>query len=178
MNNIEISKYLSYILRHKPEIIKLKLDKEGWGDIQYIIDNSEMKLSYDIIKEIVDTNDKQRFSISEDGTKIRANQGHTIKNVNIHFKKSIPPTILYHGTKEEFLSSILKKGLLPMERQYVHLSSDIETAKKVGDRRKGKTIILSIDAKQMLADGIEFYLSENNVWLVKEVNKKYIDIIK
>lgn len=178
MNNIEISKYLSYILRHKPEIIKLKLDKEGWGDIQYIIDNSEMKLSYDIIKEIVDTNDKQRFSISEDGTKIRANQGHTIKNVNIHFKKSIPPTILYHGTKEEFISSIMKKGLLSMERQYVHLSNDIETAKKVGDRRKSKTIILSIDAKQMLADGIEFYISDNNVWLVKEVNKKYIDIIK
>lgn len=178
MNNVEISKYLSYILRHKPETINLKLDKEGWGDIQYIIDNSEMKLSYDMIKEIVDTNDKKRFSISEDGKKIRANQGHTTKDVDIHFKKSIPPIILYHGTKEEFLSSILKKGLLPMERQYVHLSSDIETAKKVGDRRKGKTIILSIDVKQMLADGIEFYLSENNVWLVKEVNKKYIDIIK
>lgn len=178
MNNIEISKYLSYILRHKPETINLKLDKEGWGDIQYIIDNSEMKLSYDKIKEIVDTNDKKRFSISEDGTKIRANQGHTTKDVDIHFKKSIPPIILYHGTQESNIPSIMKKGLLPMKRQYVHLSNDIETAKKVGDRRKGKTIILSIDAKQMLADGIEFYISDNNVWLVKEINKKYIDIIK
>lgn len=109
MNNIEISKYLSYILRHKPETINLKLDKEGWGDIQYIIDNSEMDLSYDKIKEIVDTNDKKRFSISEDGTKIRANQGHTTKDVDIHFKKSIPPIILYHGTQESNIPSIMKK---------------------------------------------------------------------
>lgn len=177
MNNIEISKYLSYILRHKPENINLKLDKEGWADIQYIIDNSNMELSYNIIKEVVDTNDKQRFSISEDGKKIRANQGHTTNKVNITFKKEIPPIILYHGTKEEYLSSIMKKGLLPMERQYVHLSKDIETAKKVGDRRKGKTIILSINTKQMFADNIDFFLSDNNIWLVKKVNKKYIDII-
>lgn len=176
MNNIEISKYLSYILRHKPETINLKLDKEGWGNIQYIIDNSEMKLSYDIIKEIVDTNDKQRFSISNDGKKIRANQGHTT-NVDLTFKKAVPPIILYHGTQENNISSIMKKGLLPMERQYVHLSSDIETAKKVGDRRKGKTVILTVDTKQMFSDGIDFYISDNNVWLVKEVNKKYINIV-
>ena len=177
MNNIEISKYLSYILRHKPEIIKLKLDKEGWGDIQYIIDNSEMKLSYDIIKEIVDTNDKQRFSISEDGTKIRANQGHTIKNVNIHFKKSIPPTILYHGTKEEFLSSILKKGLLPMERQYVHLSQNYDTALKVG-LRHGEAIVLKISAQEMVHNGMEFFKSENGIYLTKYVPNNYITVLE
>ena len=170
----QISKFLSYILRHKPESIGLKLDKEGWGDIQYIIDNSNMGLSMSLIEEIVNTNDKQRFSI-KDG-KIRANQGHTVKGVNITFKKVIPPTILYHGTIEQNISSIMKKGLLPMNRQYVHLSKDIETALKVGNRRKGKTVIIKVDTKKMLSDGIEFFISENGVYLVKEVHKKYLDI--
>lgn len=172
-----VSKYLSYILRHKPESIGLQLDKEGWGDVQYIIDNAEMILNKNLIEYIVIYNDKNRFSLSKDKTKIRANQGHTTKNVDIKFKKSIPPITLYHGTKEDNIPSILKKGLLPMERQYVHLSKDIETAKKVGDRRKGKTVILSIDTKQMLADGIDFYISDNDVLLVKEVDKKYISIL-
>lgn len=170
------SKYLSYILRHHPESIKIELDSEGWADIDEIIKNAnkfdQKKLYYKIIEETVKTNDKQRFSISPDGRKIRANQGHSI-DVNLNLEEKIPPKYLYHGTSRRFLKSIEKAGIKKMNRQHVHLSKEKNTAYSVGQRH-GKVIILVIDSLKMYNDGIKFYLSENEVWLTDYVAKEYI----
>lgn len=168
------SKFLSYVLRHHPEKINLKLDKDGWADIESLCKLSDFTLSE--LETIVSNDEKTRYSI-KDG-KIRANQGHSTDKVNVIFKSAVPPVILYHGTNIECVSVILKQGLLPMSRHYVHLTSDLSTAKSVGGRRKSGFAILEIDAKTMYNDGCTFYLSENNVWLVKEVSPKYIKEIK
>ncbi len=170
---IKKSKYVSYTLRHKPEFI----DKNGWCDVNVLVSNWKGPFTSNDLDEIVLTNDKQRFEFNEDKTKIRARQGHSIQ-VDVELKKSIPPATLYHGTKEEFLSSILKQGLIKGNRNHVHLSEDITTAKIVADRRKGKSVILSVDAMHMRALNFNFYLSNNNVWLTDEVPSKFISITK
>ena len=173
-----ISKFLSFVLRHKPESIDLKLDENGWADIDDFIAKANrhgQKLTRTLINEIVINNDKQRFVISEDGLYIRANQGHSI-NVDLQLKKVAPPDILYHGTATRFADSILKTGLNPKSRQYVHLSTDITTAIKVGQRH-GKAIVFKITAQLMFNDDYEFYLSENQVWLTKQVPPKYLQQI-
>jgi putative RNA 2'-phosphotransferase len=178
LNNIQvkISKFLSLVLRHSPATIHLNMDKNGWVNIQELIDNANkykrMHLTIDIIKLIVATNDKQRFRISDDGKSIRANQGHSI-SVDLELENKAPPDILYHGTAGRFIDSIMKDGLKPMTRQYVHLSLNEETAIKVG-KRHGKPVVLYIDAKRMNEEGYKFYLSENKVWLVDKVPQKYI----
>jgi len=176
--NVRISKFLSLILRHSPETIHLTIDKNGWANIDELISNAnkykKMYLSTELIKTIVETNDKQRFSISDDGKRIRANQGHSIQ-IDLELECKTPPDILYHGTTDRFLDSILKDGLKPMSRQYVHLSQSEETALSVG-KRHGKPIILYIMAKTMYDEGYKFYLSENNVWLVDNVPAKYIEL--
>lgn len=170
----KISKSLSYWLRHKPEDIGIVLDNDGWTDVSVLIEKAKVKVYFDFneLKEVVKNCDKQRFSLSEDFTRIKANQGHTT-DVDIKFKKTVPPVVLYHGTVKEFLDSIKKKGLIPGKRHHVHLSKDKETAEKVGSRR-GKPIILEVDCKKMLEDGCEFFISDNGVYLVDIVEPKYI----
>ncbi len=174
-NETKISKFLSLVLRHKPETIGLELDEYGWADIPTLIEGMQ-KANYEInlgvLKRIVESSDKQRFKISNNLTKIRANQGHSIV-VNLNLKEETPPETLYHGTATRNLESIKQKGLLKQKRQHVHLSGDTETAIKVG-MRYGKPVILKIDAGRMSRDGIKFYLSENNVWLCDSVELQYI----
>ena len=173
----EISKFLSYILRHHPELIDLNLDEKGWANVNEIIAksaNDNQGFTFEELNEIVETNDKKRFVFNEDKTRIRANQGHSI-GIDLNLKPQQPPELLYHGTAQANVDSILKNGIEKRSRQHVHLSLDIETATKVG-MRHGKPIILTISTGKMFEDGILFYLSENNVWLTDFVNPCYITL--
>lgn len=146
----ERSKYLSYLLRHKPEAANLTLNKQGWCSLEQLTSNTDFGFAE--ICQIVAADSKSRYSFDDENphraTAIRANQGHSTKHVRITFDKAVPPTVLYHGTTD--------------------------TAKDVGGRRKRDLVVLRIDAKQMLADGVEFFRSENGVWLVSAVAAKYI----
>ncbi len=172
-NNLtKLSKFLSLVLRHSPQTIGIEIAYQGgWTDteilIQKINQNGTYHIDRKILEEIVRTDEKQRYRFNADGTKIRANQGHSIP-VNLELTPVEPPEILYHGTAERFLDSISEKGLLPMSRQYVHLSGDEETAYKVG-KRHGKPYILKIKSGEMHRQGYSFYLSENHVWLTEKV---------
>ncbi len=164
------------MLRHKPEAIGLSLDEFGWVKIDELLACSERNgrvISREQLNEVVISNDKQRFAISEDLTRIRASQGHSIP-VNLGLKPLQPPDVLYHGTTQRFLSSILDKGLLKRKREYVHLSPDSATASKVGSRH-GSPVILRIRAGDMHEQGAEFYRSENGVWLTEIVPHGYIE---
>ena len=175
MNIEKLSKFISLILRHKPEEIGITLDDFGWAKVEDLINginNSGRKIDIGILEEIVRTDNKQRYSFNEDKTKIRANQGHSIP-VTIEFKEPEPPNTLYHGTATKFMESIKHQGIKSMSRLYVHLSKDFETAKQVGERH-GECVVLVINAKRMSEDGIKFYLSENGVWLTEYVDPKYI----
>jgi len=166
----EISKRLSYVLRHKPDSIGIQLDEQGWTEIALLI--GKLNISRTELEYVVSNNSKQRFSISKD--KIRANQGHSIK-VNLGLISQEPPIELYHGTTSKNYESIKVDGLLKMNRNHVHLSENIDTAKQVGSRH-GKPIILRIDCQEMQRDGIHFFLSENGVWLTDYVSPKYITL--
>lgn len=170
----QISKFLSLILRHQPEKIGLQLDENGWALISGILEKSNLKFTFEELEEIVLTNDKKRFSFNADKTKIRANQGHSLKTIDLDLKAQIPPEFLFHGTIERFIPSIKKEGLQKMRRQHVHLSKDKETAVKVGARR-GAPVILVINALKMQTKGYQFYKSENGVWLTDEVPANFID---
>lgn len=172
MINKQTSKYISLLLRHKPEKENLSMDSKGWVDTYDLI--SKLNITKEDLNNIILDNNKKRFEYNDDESKIRARQGHS-KNVDVELKKSVPPVKLYHGTLEKFKTAILKKGLLKMNRLHVHLSKDLETAQNVG-RRKGKDLaILEIDTKAMYADGYQFYLSNNGVWLTEHVPPKYIN---
>ncbi|MEL7190228.1 MAG: RNA 2'-phosphotransferase [Pseudomonadota bacterium] len=169
------SKSLSYWLRHAPQKAGLELDGSGWAkteDILRALKQRGLETDLSLLKRVVAENDKKRFEFSEDGTKIRARQGHSLK-VEGSWTKADPPVKLYHGTVLKFLTPILREGLTKQKRHHVHLSKDIETAQIVGSRR-GTAIILEIDAKQMAMDGCEFFLSANGVWLVDEVAPHYL----
>ena len=170
------SKFISLILRHKPETIGITLDEHGWADVQELIDGVNQSeghaLDREILEEIVRSDEKQRYSFNEDHTLIRANQGHSVP-VDVELEEKIPPDILWHGTGEKYVLSIDAQGLIPKSRLYVHLSSDIETAKKVGSRH-GRPVIYEINCRQMAADGYRFYESANHVWLTKEVPVRYL----
>ena len=178
MSDTKTSKFISLILRHKPETIGISLDEHGWANVDELIDGirKSRPFSMEDLERIVANNNKQRFSFNEDITKIRANQGHSI-DVDVEPKEMIPPDILYHGTGEKSVPSINKEGLRPMNRLYVHLSKDIETAIKVGSRH-GKPVIYLIDCKAMIKDGYKFYLSENSVWLTRSVPTAYLSLIR
>jgi putative RNA 2'-phosphotransferase len=170
-----ISKFLSLVLRHKPEEIGISMDAEGWVDVDELIEKCNarrMSLDWDILEEVVFTNDKQRFTFNEDSTKIRANQGHTVE-VDLKLDAAEPLEFLYHGTVQKFIDEIKAHGLQKMQRQHVHLSKDLETAIKVGSRR-GKPIILKVKASDMHKDGHAFYVSKNGVWLCEQVPAQYI----
>ena len=170
------SKFISLILRHKPETIGIFLDEHGWADVQEMIDGINASgsdhLDMEMLEEIVQTDEKQRYSFNEDHTLIRANQGHSIP-VDVELEEKNPPALLYHGTGEKYVSAIDEQGLIPKSRLYVHLSADVPTAKKVGSRH-GKPVIYTIDCAKMTAEGYKFYLSANKVWLTKTVPAKYL----
>ena len=171
----ETSKYISLILRHKPEVIGITLDEHGWADVGQLIHGVSKTHPLDLeeLKEIVRTDEKGRYSFNADGTKIRANQGHSIA-VDVQVQEAAPPKYLWHGSAVKYESSIDREGLLPKTRLYVHLSGDSETAKKVGSRH-GTPVIYRVRSGQMHQDGYLFYLSENHVWLTKKVPAKYLD---
>ena len=171
----KLSVFISLILRHKPSEIGIQLDEHGWANVVELINginNTGRNIDLEILKEIVRTDNKQRYSFNEDKSLIRANQGHSIP-VDVELKEQQPPQFLYHGTASRFIDSIMQEGLKPMSRLYVHLSRDVETAMKVG-KRHGEPVVLKIRSKEMHDDGIKFYLSENGVWLTNCIDKKYI----
>ncbi|MCP1482186.1 putative RNA 2'-phosphotransferase [Pseudomonas chlororaphis] len=167
----EVSKFLSYVLRHKPQAIGLQLDSEGWAEVEALIGGAAREgrqLTPELIAEVVASNDKKRFALSEDGQRIRAVQGHSSKTVSLQLAEQQPPAVLYHGTATRFMDSINEKGLIPGTRHHVHLSQDLATAEAVG-QRYGKVVILKIAAQDMQAQGFKFYQAENGVWLTDHV---------
>lgn len=175
MSNTSVSKFISLILRHKPEVVGISLDEHGWADVKDLITGIQKTgkvIDMDILEEIVRTDEKSRYSFNVNRTLIRANQGHSIP-VDVELKEVTPPDTLYHGTASRFLDSIMEHGIKPMGRLYVHLSKDVATAAKVGARH-GVPIVLWINAKQMVKDGVKFYLSDNGVWLTEYVDWKYV----
>lgn len=175
-----LSKFMSYALRHKPEDYNLSITKEGWVSVESLIiaaSRDRHTLNFEKINEIVLDCKKKRFQLSDDMSQIRAVQGHSYKKVELSFKQEVAPEFLYHGTTIRYLNSILATGLNKMARHFVHLSPDIKTASSVG-MRHGKVVILKIKSKQMEEDGYKFNLSENNVWLIDKVPVKYIEVLK
>lgn len=177
MNLTRTSKYISLILRHKPEVIGITLDEHGWANVDELIAgvSKTRPLNMEILEEIVRTDNKQRYSFNSDKTLIRANQGHSIP-VDVELAQLQPPAILYHGTAERSVSSIDAKGLLPMSRLYVHMTDEYGTAVKVGQRH-GKPVVYQISSRKMAEDGYAFFRSVNGVWLTKEVPVKYLEKI-
>ncbi|WP_145178486.1 RNA 2'-phosphotransferase [Rubripirellula lacrimiformis] len=177
---VSTSKFLSLVLRHQPEVVGMSLDDEGWLDIDELIANSNKHgkpLTIEALHEVVATNDKKRFALSEDGLRIRASQGHSVSGVDLKLDEKTPPDSLYHGTIAPFIHSIQAHGLQKRSRNHVHLSADQTTAIKVGARR-GKPVILCVAAGVMHQDGHLFYLSANGVWLVDAVPTGYLSFPK
>ena len=179
MNLTDKSKFMALLLRHKPEKGNLILDKEGFADVQSLL--KALEIDFDTLEEIVNIDNKGRYSFNDDKTKIRANQGHSVKNVDIKFEIYNGKNVLYHGTATKYLEGIEEKGLIPGTRQYVHLSLDLETAKKVSMRHaksKALMVIYEVDIEKMKKDGLELFISDNNVVLTKNVPKEYLKRIK
>ncbi len=172
-SDTKISKFLSLVLRHKPEAIGLDLDEKGWGALQELIEKAPMRLTRDDIFRVVRESDKQRFAISEDGLMIRANQGHSIE-IDLGLEPVVPPDVLFHGTATRFLDAIRDNGLIRQNRQYVHLSPDRKTATKVGQRH-GEPVILTVQAAVMHQAGHLFFVSDNGVWLTEKVPAAFIE---
>ena len=170
----ETSKFISLILRHKPEAIGITLDEHGWANVDELIAGISKTQPIDMamLEQIVAEDEKQRYSFNDDKTLIRANQGHSIP-VDVELEEIKPPEVLYHGTGEKYVTSIDVQGLIPKSRLYVHLSSDEDTAMKVGQRH-GKPIIYIVNSVKMFRDGYKFYQSVNGVWLTKEVPLSYL----
>ena len=176
-NKRDNGRFLSLILRHKPETIELTLDESGWVNVSDLI--KQMKkhgrpFDMEELEDIVETNNKKRFEFNEKKTKIRASQGHSL-GVNAGTVKT-PPDILYHGTGKKSVGSIMKVGLKQFTRDFVHLSSDTETAINVGSRH-GEPVVFKVLVDEMRADGFIFYQSTNGVWLINHVPAKYLELI-
>ena len=171
-----LSKFISLILRHKPESIGITLDEHGWADVGELIaginNTPGNEIDMETLEEIVRTDEKQRYSFNDDHTLIRSNQGHSIP-VYVELEEKIPPDVLWHGTGEKFVPFIDVQGLIPKSRLYIHLSKDTETARKVGSRH-GRPVIFEIDCRRMVKDGYRFFISANQVWLTKEVPARYL----
>ena len=171
----ELSRFLSYILRHKPDAIGLSMADTAWVNVQELLDKMnahDKEITLNILKNIVQQDDKQRYCFNHDQTKIRANQGHSI-TVDLELTPINPPEFLYHGTATRNLESIRQHGLQKRQRHHVHLSENAETAMKVG-ARYGKPVILTIQSGEMATAGHSFYVSENRVWLTDEVPPQFI----
>ena len=174
MSLTSTSKFVSLILRHKPETIGIQLDEHGWANVEELIAgiSKTREFNREMLEEIVRTDSKQRFTFNEDKTKIRANQGHSIP-VDVELPEVVPPDRLWHGIGEKYVASIDQEGLISKNRLYVHLSTDAATATKVGSRH-GKPVLYIVKTKEMHDEGYKFFLSKNGVWLTKEVPVKYL----
>lgn len=187
-NGKKLSSTLCGVLRHNPDSIGISMNKQAWVNAAELITkfntyypNRKFYLSMPVLMELVRTDNKQRYGLKGHGPNlmIRCRQGHSIPWLEMDYQELTPPDILYHGTTSSFLNSIMEKGLLPMSRQKVHLSKDISTAQNVAKRhksKKGTPVILEVDAAQMAADGITFYLADNDVWMADSVNPKYLTL--
>ena len=175
---VKVSKYLSRHLRHQPERLGLSLETGGWVKVEDLLKacaENNFPLTLAELKEVVEKDDKRRFSFDASGGKIRANQGHSVE-VDLQLKKQTPPARLFHGTAERRAALISERGLSKMARHHVHLSADTETARKVGSRY-GKPLIFEIDTMAMLEKGFEFFVSENGVWLVESVPPEFLKVL-
>lgn len=174
-DNVRLSKMLSLWLRHKPEAAGLTLDSQGWTDVDDVlgaIARAGVACDWQNLVRVVEDSDKQRFELSDDAARIRARQGHSVA-VELDWPQVPPPAFLYHGTVERFLPAILTEGLRPMRRHHVHLSPDLETATRVGQRR-GAPVILTVFASSLAETGQPFFLTGNQVWLTEQVPPAFI----
>ena len=174
-----ISKFISLVLRHQPGHIGLTLDNAGWADVSDLLGKAAAAgrpIRPEVLREVVERNDKQRFSFSEDGKRIRANQGHSVA-VELGLAPLEPPAQLYHGTATRFLDAILRDGLHKRARHHVHLSADLATATAVGQRH-GRVVVLLVDAAGMRQQGHEFYRSANSVWLTDHVPPRHLSLLE
>jgi putative RNA 2'-phosphotransferase len=169
---VRTSKRLSYVLRHHPESVGLTLDPAGWADVDELL--TALRLTRAELDDVVATNDKRRFAFDGTGTRIRASQGHS-RPVELGYEPRTPPDLLFHGTVERFLAAILTDGLRPGRRHAVHLSPDVATARAVGARR-GRPVVLRVDAAAMVVDGHDFARSDNGVWLVGAVPPRFLAV--
>jgi putative RNA 2'-phosphotransferase len=172
---IHLSKFLSLILRHKPETIDLSLQENGWADTTELIEKCNHHgyvFDFDTLKIVVDTNQKKRFSFNDDFKKIRANQGHSME-IDLGYPPKLPPKILFHGIATKNVESILKTGLEKRDRHHVHLSDDLGTAINVG-KRHGKPVVFEIQTTRMIEDQFVFYQADNGVWLTDCVPSAYL----
>lgn len=172
-----LSKFLSLVLRHKPETIGITLDEQGWVPVDELLNklNADGRaVTFPILQYIVDTNAKKRFAFDDNKLKIRASQGHSVE-VELGYEPQTPPDVLYHGTGAQSVESIMQSGLEKRSRQHVHLSSNVDTAINVGGRH-GKPVVLTVMAGEMHQQGYRFYLSENKVWLTDAVPAQFISI--
>ena len=175
IDTVQLSKFLSFVLRHKPDAIGLVLDPQGWASIGELIKKGNAagtQFGREDLLHAVETSDKKRFSISADGLRIRAAQGHSVA-IELGLSAQAPPSVLYHGTATRFVESILSEGLKPQARQHVHLSTDGATARRVSQRH-GKPAIFKVEALRMHAKGFKFYLADNGVWLTDQVPLEFL----
>lgn len=174
MSYTNTSRFMSLILRHKPEAIGIKLDEHGWAKVDEFIAGiaKTRPFNMEILEEIVRTDEKTRYSFNGDKTLIRANQGHSVA-VDVELDEKEPPEYLYHGTASKNMASINEKGLLPGSRLYVHLTEDYSAAVKVG-KRYGNPVVYTVRAAEMHKNGYRFFLSVNGVWLTKEVPAAFL----
>ncbi len=169
-----LSRFISLILRHKPQVIGIELDEHGWADVNELISgiSRTRTISREVLEEIVRTDEKQRYSFNEDHSRVRANQGHSVP-VDVELKEAVPPEILFHGTGTKYIPSIERQGLIPKSRLFVHLSADASTAFRTGQRH-GVCAVLTVHSGRMHRDGFVFYRSVNGVWLTKRVPPEYL----
>ncbi len=176
-HDLKLSKLMSYGLRHRPDELGLELDPQGWVSVEALLVGLRARgkqVDRVDLERVVRDNDKQRFAFSDDGLRIRANQGHSVK-VDLGYAPRVPPDVLFHGTATRFLDSILEQGLLPRGRHHVHLSADLATARTVGARH-GKPVILEVAAGRLHAAGQPFWISDNGVWLAERVAPRALTV--
>jgi len=172
-----ISKFLSLVLRHQPQLIGITLNEQGWVNVDELLQKAKKHgqlITLEVLTHVVETNAKKRFAFSGDKRQIRASQGHSLA-VALGYEPQVPPNVLFHGTGSQSVESILKTGLERRSRQHVHLSADMDTAIKVGSRH-GKPVVLNVLAGEMNRKGYVFYLSANGVWLTDEVPAEFLTV--
>lgn len=176
-HRVRVSKLLAFGLRHEPAALGLVLDPAGWASVEAVLGGLAKHgehVTRAELAEVVATSDKKRFALSDDGTQIRASQGHSV-DVELGLPPREPPETLFHGTAERVLSAIRRDGLLPGSRTHVHLSADVRSAEIVAKRRAGPHVILRVRAATMHASGLAFFLSENGVWLTAHVPPGFLE---
>jgi putative RNA 2'-phosphotransferase len=173
-----LSKFISLVLRHKPEVIGIKLDKNGWVDVDELIEgvaNKKREIDLTILEALVATDEKKRYAFNEDKSKIRATQGHSVK-VDLELEPAKPPKLLYFGTEDRYVGGIMLNGLVPRTRNHIHLVEEAASAFDEGEI-SNDSIIFKIFAGAMFRDGYHFYQSANGQWLTDKVPNKYLDMI-